>query len=95
MIVESGDACFQERTGSSSAAIKKYLATKGPISATLLSRELKKLVANATLLKVTFDPQPSPPFCPFAYPLHLADLSDTLQDTAVVACFQRTHFDRC
>lgn len=43
---------LQERTGSSPAAIKKYLGTKGPVDSSRLNRELKKLVAKGYLVKV-------------------------------------------
>ncbi len=44
---------LQERSGSSPAAIKKYLAGKGKkVDSALLGRELKKLVAKGYLVKV-------------------------------------------
>jgi hypothetical protein len=94
MIVESGDACFQEKTGSSPAAIRKYLASKGPVPNTL-SREIKKLVESGTLLKVTFEPHP---FLRTAFSptnSYLAYYSDSMGDSTVVACAQTIDFDRC
>ena len=46
-------SALQERSGSSPAAIKKYLTSKGKtVDSPLLGRELKKLVAKGYLVKV-------------------------------------------
>ena len=52
MVVECRKLVSQERTGSSPAAIKKYLAAKSPVDSSRLTRELKKLTDKGYLVKV-------------------------------------------